>query len=281
MLTTGRYALLYTTALVAGQHRALPETNEDIERVRDETAVKLQELQLRSPPSPAPMNSVVLPAENAVVTVPAPRFTAPPVVDEIRCNLGTVPVAADVLAANEPVGSSSSNIRSSSADCSASMLKILPSEAWVVKKKRQFTYWFSKAVSMVSKMGPVWATSTSSRSIGAKDQGDQHGQKCRSCEQSVSKDTDIKLKHTTLGKIPTVSVTGDSTGSALKSLNDANGAAEVEYGPYLRLLGLVTSKEVEAPVELLADWFGCKVRWIDERRCSWTAAATEVMVDWR
>ncbi|KAJ7939619.1 hypothetical protein B0H13DRAFT_2300308 [Mycena leptocephala] len=47
MLTTGRDALLSTTALVTGQHRALFETNEDIERVRDETAVKLQELQFQ------------------------------------------------------------------------------------------------------------------------------------------------------------------------------------------------------------------------------------------
>ncbi|KAJ7831259.1 hypothetical protein B0H13DRAFT_2371562 [Mycena leptocephala] len=47
MLTTGRDALLATAALVAGQRHAISETNDALEKVRDETAVKLQSLQDR------------------------------------------------------------------------------------------------------------------------------------------------------------------------------------------------------------------------------------------
>jgi hypothetical protein len=52
----------------------------------------------------------------------------------------------------------------------------------------------------------------------------------------------VKLKHTTLGNIPTVSLTDVTTGTGLKSAREPSGATGVENergGPEVRFLGLV------------------------------------------
>ncbi|KAJ6487066.1 hypothetical protein DFH09DRAFT_1377801 [Mycena vulgaris] len=57
-----------------------------------------------TPPTSEPLDNPVSSIANVAAMVPAPSATPPPVVDETRCSLGTVPfVAADILARKEPV----------------------------------------------------------------------------------------------------------------------------------------------------------------------------------